>query len=99
MSEELRIKLLYLLEEHSKTGSNEYKPDSDLANELGVSTQDVQKQLDILETQELIKSANTFGGHNAIISPKGSLVIEQINEQEKQPKKGPIGFRPEADEK
>lgn len=92
MSEELRIKLLCLLEEHSRTGSNEFKSDTDLAKELGVSTKDVQKQLDILETEGLIKSANTFGGHNAIISPKGSLAVEQINAQARRPKKGLIGF-------
>lgn len=99
MSEELRIKLLCLLEEHSNAGSVEYKSDTEMATKLGVSKQDVQQQLDILETQGLIKSANTFGGHNAIISPAGSLAVERITAQANQPKKGPIGFRKEDKEK
>lgn len=81
MSQELRIKLLRLLEEHSRTGSNKYKSDSDLAKESGVSVGEVQKQLEILEMEELIKLEKVFGAHNAIISSKGSLTVEQIDAQ------------------
>jgi predicted transcriptional regulator len=78
MSKGLRDKVLLLLEEHARTGSPYLKEDKEIADRLGVSVGEIQRQLDILESQGLIGSANAREGHRARISPQGSLVVEEL---------------------
>jgi transcription initiation factor IIE alpha subunit len=92
MSKQLRIHLLLLLEEHSRTGSPAYKQDTDLAHATGAALDEIRRQLDILEAQGLITSANARDGHTARIKPEGSLAVERLEEAETPEEKRSIGF-------
>lgn len=85
MSKNLRDRILLLLEEHARTGSPYFKGDTEIADCLGVPVREIQRQLDILESQMLISSANSFEGHSARISPQGSLAVEELQELEGEP--------------
>ncbi len=89
MSKNLRNRILLLLEEHARTGSPYFKGEIEIADCLGVPGQEIQRQLDILESQRLISSANSFEGHSARISPQGSLAVEELHELEEEPKAAP----------
>jgi hypothetical protein len=78
MSKELRDQILQALEEHARTGSLHFKEDEEIAKQLGRSVGEIRRQLDILDSQELITSANSHQGNSARISPKGSLAVEQL---------------------
>jgi DNA-binding Lrp family transcriptional regulator len=80
MSKKLRKNILMLLEEHARTGSPDFKDDTEIANRLGVPVGEIQRQLDMLESQGLITSANSYGGHAARISSRGSLAVERLEE-------------------
>ena len=93
MSDELRLVILDLLDKHSRTGSPNYLEDQQLSNATNESIEEIQRQLDILESQDLVELAKTFGpNYGARISPKGTLLIERARESAKQDKKRPIGF-------
>ena len=92
MSTELRTHILLLLDEHSKTGSDDFKMDRDLATTTGRPVQEIQRQLDILGSQRLVLLAKAQGPtYGARIQPEGSLLIEQIKGSTVAPKT-PIGF-------
>ena len=88
--EELRLRILVHLEQHSRTDSGTYVNDTDLATATGASVEEVRRQLDILEAQGLTREANSMGQHSAIISPAGSLAIEGV--MDTVPAKRKIGF-------
>jgi transcription initiation factor IIE alpha subunit len=73
MSKGLRDEILFLLEEHAKTGSQYFKGDKEIAERLGHPVDEIQRQMDILESQELITSANSRDGNSARINPRGLL--------------------------
>jgi len=85
------------LEQHSRLGSPKYKDDTALAEATGQTVEEIRRQLDILEVQGLITSANTFGGHSARISPQGSFAIEGLIEAKSEAPKPPIGFKTRPD--
>ena len=80
MSRQLREKILLILEEHARTDSSYYKEDKEIAEQLGHSVGEIQRQLNILESQGLITAANSHDGNSALISPKGSLEVERFEE-------------------
>lgn len=80
MSKGLRDQILLLLEEHARTGSPYFKEDKEIAEQLGRSVDEIQRQLDILESRGLITAANSYEGNSARISPQGSLEAEQLEE-------------------
>ncbi len=80
MSKKLRTHLLRLLEEHARTGSTKFKQDTGLAQATGHPVAEIRRQLDMLEVQHLITSANSSNRHNARISPRGSLFLEELEE-------------------
>ncbi len=75
--EEVRLKILFLLEEHETSGSAEYVDDTTLADAIGVPVEELQRQLDILAAQGLTTPANTFGVKSVRISPAGTLAVER----------------------
>jgi hypothetical protein len=97
MSQELRTRILLLLEQHSRLGSQTYKDDTALAEATSQTVEEIRRQLDILEVQGLITSANAFGGHSARISPKGSFAVEGLMEEKSEGQKPPIGFKTRND--
>jgi len=93
MSDELRLAILDLLDQHSRTGSAKYFEDKQLSNATNESIEEIQRQLDILKSEKLVELAKTFGpNYGARISSKGTLLIERSRESAKQDKKRPIGF-------
>lgn len=78
MSQELRSAILLLLDEHHRKDPSTTVADVEISAELAVEIKDVRRQLDILESQGLTREANTFGGHNAWISPSGLLATENL---------------------
>ena len=99
MSDELRLAILDLLDKHSRTGSSNYFEDRQLSSATNKSLQEIQDQLDILESEELVKLAKTMGpNYGARISPKGTLLIERARESVKQDKNRPIGFKQDEED-
>lgn len=82
MSKALRDKIILLLQEHARSDSPYFKEDEELAVRLGESVGEIQRQLDILESQGLISSANAREGRRARISPQGYLLAEELEEWE-----------------
>jgi hypothetical protein len=80
MSGSLRDEILLLLEEHARTHPHHYKGDKEIAERLGRSVGEVQRQMDILESQGLITPANSRNGNNALINPRGLLRVEELRE-------------------
>jgi predicted transcriptional regulator len=95
MSQELRSKILILLDEHSRTGSAQNFEDIRLSEVTGAEIQEVRRQMDVLESEGLIKSANSFGGHSARIAPRGVLAVEQLRATAKPSGRG-IGFKSDS---
>lgn len=80
MSQGLRDEILLLLEEHAVTGSPSYKGDKEIAKQLGRPVVEIQRQMDILESQGLITPANSRDGNSARINPRGLLRVEELRE-------------------
>ena len=52
-----------------------------MATAVGTSVQEIRDQLDILESQDAIRTNRTFGGHYApLITGQGKLLLEQTGE-------------------
>jgi hypothetical protein len=96
MSEMLRNQLLLLLGKHSRSGSREYIPDTDLARVTGAALEEIRRQLEVLEAQGLIRCANAHDGYTAQIKPGGSLVVEGLEEDEVPEDLRKIGFGPDS---
>jgi len=93
MSQELRIKILLHLERHSRTGSPYFVGEAEIAKATGESALEIRRQLDILESQGLTTEANSQDGHEARISPAGTLAVESLLEVASQPERAAIGFK------
>lgn len=78
MSEELRSKILLLLDARHRSDASRTVGDTEISDELQVAVAEVKRQLDILEEQGLTREANSFGGHNAWISPRGMIAAEKL---------------------
>ena len=95
MKDHLRAQILLILDQHSRSGSSEFKSDKDLAKETTQELKEIQRQLDILESRELVTLAKTMGPtYGARITPEGLLAIEQMQDAARQQPSRPIGFRP-----
>lgn len=92
MSQEVRIQVLILLEQHSRTGSPRFLGDTELSEATGIPIEEIRRQLDILESQGLTRTAKSHDGRRARISPEGTLAVEGLLEAATQPAKRPIGF-------
>lgn len=79
MSDTLRAQILLILDDHSRTGSATFKKDKDIAAATGQDVGDVQRQLDILESEDLVSLAKAMGPtYEAQIKPKGMVVVERL---------------------
>ncbi len=95
MNRTLRTRILILLAQQEREDPSRYKDDSDLAEALGADRAEVQRQLENLDEQGLADLVKTFGGHSARITPRGRLVVEEVQERlsEQEPDdRRPIGF-------
>jgi predicted transcriptional regulator len=61
-------------------------PAQQIAAQLGVDTAVVEGYLDLLEAEGAVVSAKTFGGHDAMITPAGTVKVYE----RKGPSKGPV---------
>jgi len=76
--EELRDKILQIIYEHQSTGTAELIQASQIAQQLGLSTQEVDEQLEILEMERYVKLAKTLGGdHGAWLQPLGKRRVKE----------------------
>jgi DNA-binding transcriptional ArsR family regulator len=83
MSEIVRQKILAVLDEHSRTGSAKFKSDNEIARATGEDVSEVQRQLDILEVEDLVSVAKGMGPtYGARIKPKGMLLVERSRREE-----------------
>ena len=73
---ELRFLILEILDQHDDTT---FLDDTVIAQRLAnVTVRQIQQQLDILETHELVQLARTFGPcYGALITPQGREAVEQ----------------------
>lgn len=86
---QLRAEILFRVAAHQPTGA--YLADTDIAAAVGVSVEDVQRQIRILESQELLDVTAAFGPTYAVrLTPKGELAVEQMTTRPTPPH--PIGF-------
>ena len=88
----LRAAILRTINTQQATGTSEMLSDDKLATATGADNRDVQRQLDILESEGLVELAKTFGPtYAAWLTPKGMLAVEGLNAPP-QPPPNPIGF-------
>lgn len=93
MSDTLRAHILATLGDHSRTGSAESKSDKDIATATGQDVAEIQRQLDILESEDLVALAKTMGPtYGARIKPKGMAVMERLRAAAPKPPTRRIGF-------
>ena len=75
----LRTDVLRCVAEHEATGSAAYLNDAEIAATINVELADVQRQMVILESSELLQLSKTFGPtYAARLTPNGMLAIEQL---------------------
>jgi Fe2+ or Zn2+ uptake regulation protein len=80
VSQDLRNAILKFLEQHDRSElSNQYVDDTTLGDAIGAPVEDVRRQMDILESQNYIRTANTMDSQSAQITPQGLILIEQQN--------------------
>lgn len=91
---ELRAAILLLLDDRHRADPSRTVGDTEIAEQLDAAIEDVRRQLDILEEGGYTNAANTFGGHNAWIAPKGMAMAEELREAHEapEPSQRPIGF-------
>jgi predicted ArsR family transcriptional regulator len=87
-----RTAILLLLDERHRQDPSWTVDDTELAESLNIPVEEVRRQLDILEDEELIRSANTFGGHSAYISPKGMAAADGLRDAAQAAPKRKVGF-------
>jgi transcription initiation factor IIE alpha subunit len=75
---ETREAMLLFLDERQRREPSRTVDDTEIVDAKGLPLEEVRRQLDILENQDLIKSANTFGQHSAYISPKGMAAADRL---------------------
>ncbi len=94
MTDQLRLQILWVLDQHSRTDPSTIKADRELAAETSQTLEETQRQLDILETQNLVTLTKGMGPtYGARITPIGSLAVERLQEQALERPRRPIGFR------
>jgi hypothetical protein len=73
----LRHEILRRADAHEATGSSAYLDDKAIATELAIPLRDVQRQLLILEDEEQVQLAKTFGPcYSLRLTPKGMRALE-----------------------
>ena len=76
--EELRDEILHIVYEHESTGTAEFIEASQIAQRLGLTTQEVDEQLEILEVGEYVKLAKAGrGDHGARLKPRGKQRVKE----------------------
>lgn len=92
-----RAAILLFLDEKYRRDPSMTVDDTEIVEALGINLEEVRRQLDILEDEQLIQSANTLGGHSAYISPKGMATADKIRDAAREaPKETKIGFKGEG---
>jgi hypothetical protein len=95
MSEELRVRILHLLDEHEATGSPYYLGDDELATATGQSVGITQSQLEILRSDGNIRLSIPLTEYwGARRMPKGKQRAEQVHGADLADRR--IGFHPGA---
>jgi hypothetical protein len=83
-----------ILDQHSRTGSSHVNSDQDMANATGQTVLDIQRQLDILESEGLVSVVRTMGPtYGALIKPKGMVIVERLQARPEDPPSRDVGFR------
>jgi pyrimidine deaminase RibD-like protein len=78
MSQACRDAILLFLDDRHSVDPSRTVDDAEIAAALSIPLDEVQRQLDILESQCLINAANSFENQSAWISPRGLLAVEEI---------------------
>jgi DNA-binding transcriptional ArsR family regulator len=83
-SDTLRYEILRVLGEHeSSPQGGRYFDDAELAERLRVSLSEVQRQLTILSSHDLVTLAEGFGPkYGALITPAGLEALEEATRQD-----------------
>lgn len=80
--QELRDRILLMLDEHSKTGLSEMLEDKTIASATKQTLIDVQRQIRILESQGKARVEESMGPRlGAIITPGGMLAAEKLEKK------------------
>lgn len=87
-----RTAILLLLDERHRQDASRTVDDTDIAETLDLQVEEVRRQLDILEEEGLIRSANTFGGHSAYISPRGMAAADGLRDAAQAAPEKKVGF-------
>ena len=76
--EERRDAILRIVYEHESTGTPEFMEASQIAQRLGLTTQEINEQLEILEMGGYVKLAKAGGGdHEARLQPLGKQRVKE----------------------
>ena len=75
----LRAKILRCVAEHEATDSGTYLNDADVATALDAELPEVQRQMLILESGQLLELSKTFGPtYAARLTPQGMVEVDQL---------------------
>jgi hypothetical protein len=78
----LRFEILRLTEQHEATDTGAYLEDTVIASHLNLALADVQRQLLVLETRELVDLVKSFGpSYGTRLTPSGMEALEEANSQ------------------
>lgn len=79
MSDEIRARMLLVIESLSQAEPNKYVSDASISEALGgLDVETVKRHMDILDAGGLILSANSMDGHAALLLPHGHLALEKL---------------------
>jgi len=79
MSDTLRTQILAILDDSRQNRFGQFMSDKDIAIATGQDVAEIQRQLDILESEDLVALAKAMGPtYGARIKPKGMIVREGI---------------------
>ena len=68
--------ILALIAQLEQRTPGQYVVDKIIAQESGLEIQDVRDWIDVLETEGLVKTANSRDGHSAVLTAKGKLLLK-----------------------
>jgi predicted transcriptional regulator len=77
MSQQVRIQILVQLERQSRTGSPDMK-DTRLSEATGIPVEEIRREIEVLETQGLVRTEGAPQAREAIISPEGRSALESL---------------------
>jgi hypothetical protein len=86
------LRILDAINRLSQQNPNQYVDDFQIADNLSLSIQEVRDYIDLLEQSNLIKTANSAGGHSALLNANGRTFLRDPDYFSNQSDKASVVF-------